>query len=349
MQHSETGNARALLRLPGQNLRSFCGDLSAPSRQLPEFRNRETFVYAPFRDGEAPYWLLEETTDTATSQNEIDRWEKQLTGSEKFDSTSRKTYDQNALKLLELLKDGELKKAILSRQLVVEKPAGFSAVSCFNKLCETYPDAAIHLFALENQEIWIGASPECLLQYRHPKLKTVSLAGTRPAGTKSEWGEKEREEQALVTQFISEILENEGLSEIELTGPETARAGKVEHLKTRFNAKTTVNLRWENIIRRLHPTPAIAGYPKEQALQAIEQCEAHQRLYYGGYFGTAQTNSAELFLNLRCMRIGHRNLQLFLGGGYTQASNVQDEWMETEHKATTLLSVIENLQNFDPS
>ncbi|MBW6536489.1 MAG: chorismate-binding protein, partial [Mariniphaga sp.] len=52
-----------------------------------------------------------------------------------------------------------------------------------------------------------------------------------------------------------------------------------------------------------------------------------------------------LFVNLRCMEILPQHYILYSGGGITARSVPEDEWEETNKKATTLLSAIETVQN----
>lgn len=342
----------ALLRLPGKAVVAFGGDAS-PTETLPEPGDEETFFYAPFQEGTSPVWSLPEKLNVDDAIADIDQLEYELEGSV-IPATPRYEYDSAANSLLEKLLADDLQKAVLSRVITAPQSKNFSATACFKMLCDTYPTAAVHLFALEGTEIWLGSSPELLLSFKENELRTVSLAATQPLNEQQpetlNWSEKELKEQSLVTGHIDQVLnDQEGIVHVNRTGPESVAAGKIAHLKTSFSATTDAAFKWGELVKKLHPTPAICGWPTLKAMDVIEQFEQHTRSYYGGFFGVGSQQSAELHLNLRCMRISINVLQLFVGGGYTAESDVNAEWNETEHKAQTLLSVVENLQNLASS
>lgn len=346
-------NVLALLRMPGQEVVAFGGSTSELTSSLQISGEESRFIYAPFREDSSPTFVLSNPLRVEDAYSALPDFQKSL-AKDAAESTSRDQYNHAAEKLMDHLRTELLKKVVLSRVMNFTLPSVFDAKACFQQLCETYPNAAVHLFAIAGKEMWIGASPECLIDFNNGQLQTISLAGTQPIGSQEiselKWSSKEKEEQQLVTDYIADILSlHDEISDIEQRGPETSAAGNVAHLKTAFSARTDPGFDWLRLVRQLHPTPAICGWPRDEALKIIEQNEAHRRLFYGGYFGTADKNNAHLYLNLRCMRITENKVQLFVGGGFTASSDIDAEWDETEHKAQTLLSVIENLRKFESS
>ena len=122
---------------------------------------------------------------------------------------------------------------------------------------------------------------------------------------------------------------------------EEVTAGNVKHLNKDFRFK--INEGILPFIRALHPTPAIAGTPTKKAIDIIYKHEIHDRNLYCGYLGLISNEKAEIYVNLRCAEVNHSVVNLYVGGGITAKSNVQDEFKETEIKAETLLSVIKKL------
>ena len=91
----------------------------------------------------------------------------------------------------------------------------------------------------------------------------------------------------------------------------------------------------------MHPTPAVAGQPKEDAIRFIKQLEPHDRDYYTGYLGPFQhQGDTDLFVNLRCMKITPAYISLYVGGGITLESDPAEEWNETRLKAQSLLKIM---------
>jgi isochorismate synthase len=188
--------------------------------------------------------------------------------------------------------------------------------------------------------LWLGVTPELLLQSTGSKINTVSLAGTKPINSTLPWGEKEREEQAYVTQYIDDVLCDLGYEKIVFDGPKTSPAPPVEHLKTYISAQHNSSEMHDKLLQNLHPTPAVCGVPKQEALQLIQSFEPHSRYYYTGFFGWTTKQSAEFYVNLRCALYQNNSWNLFVGGGLTAQSNLHDEWNETALKAQTLMAVI---------
>ena len=75
-------------------------------------------------------------------------------------------------------------------------------------------------------------------------------------------------------------------------------------------------------------------------LEKIKDLEIHNRSFYCGFLGTIDNKNCDLKVNLRCARFSSKEVQIFVGGGITSQSNPDDEFMETEIKSQTLLSVI---------
>jgi len=133
-------------------------------------------------------------------------------------------------------------------------------------------------------------------------------------------------------------LKKNGLS-YQKTGPVDHLAGKIYHLKSTFSFDAPADP--SKLIADLHPTPAVCGQPKKEAMQHILQSENYDRKYYTGYLGPVNfRNKSSLFVNLRCMEVSSEHIVLYLGGGITAASDPEKEWLETEAKAGTLLDIL---------
>ena len=77
----------------------------------------------------------------------------------------------------------------------------------------------------------------------------------------------------------------------------------------------------------------------------IRNTEKHSREYYTGFLGPVGIDDLmQLYMNLRCMKVLDDRLMLFVGGGITLDSVPYEEWEETEIKADTLLSVLQDMK-----
>ena len=250
---------------------------------------------------------------------------------------NKEEYLISGTQFLNKIKTRKLSKAIFSR--IKEVPTGNEPEAIFQELCDTYPTAFVYLISSSLFGTWIGASPEVLINIENGVGKTVALAGTKPTSDITDWGDKEKDEQKIVSDFIADKLLQLNLKEIQKSAVGELIAGPVKHLVTSFffeQGDVTI----ANIIESLHPTPAVCGLPQKEASELINEEEQHNRSLYAGVIGFISEKESKLFVNLRCAQLLEDKALLYLGGGYTKDSIVENEWTETENKAKTLLKVL---------
>ena len=113
-------------------------------------------------------------------------------------------------------------------------------------------------------------------------------------------------------------------------------SGNIKHLRNDF--KAVINRHnISDLIKELHPTPAVCGVPKEQCSEIIKNNEKYNRAFYAGYIQTEQDNEITCFVNLRCAQLFRNGILLYAGGGITALSEPEKEWKETEMKADAVL------------
>jgi len=262
--------------------------------------------------------------------------------------TNKADFIDQLERTIENIKSGEFNKVVLSRVKIIEGKYSPHLVSIFKLLCESYPNAFVYLFHVKGK-CWVGATPEPLICAANDQIYTVSLAGTRSYSEENthvaKWNHKERLEQEYVTEYIEKILAENHISRYIKKGPYTKKAGKLLHLRTDFffSAEEAGN-KLPALINTLHPTSAICGIPMEKSLNFIKSLEKHDREYYTGFLGPVGLKEGmQLFVNLRCMQVLENQLALYVGGGITAESVPEDEWEETEIKAETLLSILQQI------
>lgn len=241
------------------------------------------------------------------------------------------------------IKKGSLYKAILSRVIHEDKPDDFNLFECFENLLEAYPNTFVHLSVHQKSGIWLGATPELLFEKVEDKLSIMSLAGTQAKtnSTNYVWREKELNEHNMVGEHIESIAKKYKLNLVKKDGPLTSEAAFVVHLKTNYTYQETEILPIQDFLNDLHPTPTVGGLPAQNGVACILKNENYDRRYYCGYIGeTDFLNYALLFVNLRCMQIADDKIAIFVGGGITNASVVEEEWRETELKSKTMMQII---------
>ena len=319
----------------------------------------EGFVFAPF-DTSTPAILLKPDRDDkaifSSNANYL------IDDAVEIDiSEAEKSYHTYLIeKGIEEIKSGHLQKVVLSR--IIKTEAEINPTSIFERLLDTYSSAFCYIWFHPKVGLWLGATPEKFLKLENGHLTTNSLAGTQPftGNLNPSWGNKEREEQQLVTDYIHKALK-EIASDISIYEVSTIKAGNLLHLKTSISGKLNPDLLPE-IIKRLHPTPAVCGLPKEGSKNFILEHENYDREFYTGFLGelnlTSETKrnsnkgnienrayrsvkkSTELFVNLRCLQVVDDKAIIYVGGGVTKDSDPESEWEETVNKSSTMLKVL---------
>jgi isochorismate synthase len=268
---------------------------------------------------------------------------------------------ENAVSLaVEAIKKGTFRKVVLSRNKLVHLPHQFDLFHAFRKASDLYPHAFVSLISSQETGTWIGASPEILVGMDKNKIfKTIALAGTQAKGNQTNmsevlWTQKEIEEQALVSRYIINCLKKIRVREFDEVGPKTVASGNLLHLRTDFEIDTKeINFPQLGTIMLdlLHPTSAVCGMPKEQAMDFIQNHEKYDRQLYSGYLGPVNIgNESKIFVNLRCMQIFNHQAIMYAGAGITEDSHPLKEWKETEIKMNTMMKLLEDFEvSFSPT
>ncbi|BDD05002.1 chorismate-binding protein [Aureibacter tunicatorum] len=341
---------------------------------IEDVMKQEGFIFAPFNtdsrkiiciSSELAYEITESTcTHNATSsvarefhktldfsslKNSI-KYHFPNKGQEKHHSTYKETFINNVKNGIKNINEGSLTKIVPSKTKSIQLRSDFDPLNTFHNLSSSYSNAFISLISIPEIGTWMGATPEILIQVNQNHIfKTVALAGTQLyTGQKLgdvSWKQKEIEEQALVSRYIINRFKKIRLREFDEYGPKTIKAGNLLHLKTSFEVDMKETERPDlpqKMLELLHPTSAVCGMPREEALKFLNNNEKHDRKYFSGFLGpiNVQDNSS-LFVNLRCMELLEGQAILYAGAGVTEDSDPESEWNETEQKCNTLLNYLQ--------
>jgi len=274
---------------------------------------------------------------------------KCTTSVEKLVLTSRNDFITTLNQAIEAINDHFFKKVVIARRKEIAISKHFQVIESLYEMSASYPHAFVSYVSSPDLGKWIGATPEVLLSIENKRhFKTVSLAGTQKARKegmkKAVWTQKEIEEQALVTRYIIDCFKKIRLREYDDQGPKTIKAGNLFHLCTDFfvdmeevNFPELGNV----MLELLHPTSAVCGMPKQEALHFIEQFEPFDRELYSGYLGPINIDhNTHLAVNLRCAKLNLNSATLFAGVGITADSDPKKEWTETEMKFETMGKIL---------
>lgn len=320
----------AIYSMPGT---SHFLQISGPALPIArdEIFQHDGFVFAPFDLASEPVYVINGSVENCDLEALDDyQWEM---GKRQVEKTSRPTYTAMFDQALSAIQSGFLEKIVISARDIDQQ--GILSVSQFvTRLRQSYPNAFVYVFYMPGVEMWIGATPEMLLEVSDTTRSTVALAGTmRNVAKLTDWGEKERLEHRFVEQFVEETLDGRHYRK---TGPAPIQAGPVYHLKTEY--QIPLDEPFVNPVD-LHPGPALSGYPVPESVERIKQIEHEPRRYYTGFLGPVSTSGkCRMYINLRCLEVLQTGSVLYAGGGLTIDSDLEKEWREIQDKLSTLRS-----------
>lgn len=335
-------------RLPGEECpQLLIGEGIHLLDDLKELNGRRGFVIAPFQAKEScPIVLIESDSKRRTVY--MDGIAEEEAGAQKFPETfylppCTEEYKACFHTFIEALLDQTFDKLVLSRSRTIGKEEHFSPAFAFRTACQRYIHSYVYLCYTPPTGVWLGSTPEIILSGERGEWNTVALAGTQSlqeGRLPQIWDDKNRKEQAYVASYVRSQLLSLGIHASE-NGPYPAYAGALSHLKTDFRFPLKDNKSLGDLLKLLHPTPAVCGLPKEEAYQFILDNESHDRSYYSGLIGWLDPDGqTDLYVNLRCMHIEDDWLTLYAGGGLLASSELNDEWQETEKKMQTMARII---------
>lgn len=227
-------------------------------------------------------------------------------------------------------------KTVLSRAICGSLPQGASIGSIACRFFASYPQTFRHIYFTPSTGCWIGATPEVLLDFDKTsgRFATMAFAGTRRRGAETAWDEKNIGENRFVIDYIAEQLHAQGI-DVEMSPLTSVAFGDIEHLCCHITGQTTPG-KLAEMIDAINPTPALCGYPKEDAVKDIKSAELHQRNCYGGFVAIDDGRRYRAFVNLRCMQILGNRFCIYAGGGIVADSDALAELQETEAKSSRL-------------
>lgn len=370
------GAAIAIWQRPGMAQPQAIIDLSArPALATVDFAARQpAFVFAPFVSDpagaalqlHADLWFDGQTLHTHNRNGSGDRARRAahffttlaqyplpaswyVAGDVRNRAASEDEFTGIVRNAIDFIRTTGIAKVVVSRTAALALPTGFDPAAAFTALCACYPHAFVSLVAVPGVGAWLGATPEVLLTLDSTSLTTMALAGTqrRPTDLALEavqWGRKEAVEQEMVGAYIRNFFASAGAPNVQERGPHTVAAGSVVHLQTifRVDLPETERLMLANrVLNELHPTSAVCGMPKHQALAFILAHEGYDRSFYSGFLGPVHIQGeSSLYVNLRCMQLSADHAHLYVGAGITADSDPTAEWRETALKAETMLAVL---------
>ncbi len=251
---------------------------------------------------------------------------------------------------VDMIQQGAFEKVVLARSIQVlldDQAEAFDISTTLQRLRESYPTA--YVFAVQRGErYFVGATPERLVQAQDGQIYTMALAGSARRGETEEedeqlglellQSEKNNSEHTIVVAMVREALRNH-CTNVNVTAlPELLKLKNLQHLKTAIAGELIPGRCILDVMADLHPTPAVGGFPRHAALEAIRNTEELDRGWYAGPLGWIGAGGhGEFAVALRSGLIDGSKATLFAGCGIVANSDPQAEYAECGLKFQVML------------
>jgi menaquinone-specific isochorismate synthase len=95
------------------------------------------------------------------------------------------------------------------------------------------------------------------------------------------------------------------------------------------------------LVRALHPTPAVCGTPRDLALAFIRAHEGFDRRRYAGAVGWVDARGNGTWaVSIRCAELDGSSARVYAGNGIVADSDPETELAETRAKLQAMLSAL---------
>jgi menaquinone-specific isochorismate synthase len=258
------------------------------------------------------------------------------------DSPNFEGWRENIKRALSALSEGRLGKVVLARRAEFGFCRDLDPTLLLESLKAATPGCFHFYVEPEDGIAFLGASPERLFRREGRSVESEAVAGTRPRGVSSAEDEglrddllhsaKDRSEHTYVSKGIREALEPLcEVLEIEDHVSEMMLA-RGRHLRSKVRGTLEDDVTDAALLDAMHPTPAVGGYPRSEALEQIHALEPFDRGWYAGPVGWIGQEASEFAVGIRSGLARGRTLALFSGAGIVAGSFPEEEWAEIEQK-----------------
>jgi anthranilate synthase component I len=241
-------------------------------------------------------------------------------------------------------------------QVVLSKNISFrikgDLLSIYSKLREINPSPYMYFLKINDTAI-IGSSPEMLVRVTGDYVETFPIAGTRPVVKSEIENERLRKELSIDEKEVAEHtmlvdLARNDLGRVCKYGTVKVRGlmsikkfSHVQHIVSHVEGYLRDHLDSYDALRAVFPAGTVSGAPKVRAMEIIDELEPHPRELYGGAIGYFSANgSCDFAITIRSLIIKKNKASIQSGAGIVMDSMPDKEWIETQDKASGLLSAL---------
>lgn len=255
-----------------------------------------------------------------------------------------------------------IEKVVLARRLELRAEPPIDPVAVLDRLVAQDGHSLgylVDLSGVRDSDTWlVGASPEILVRCTGGVVTCRPLAGSAPRNADPVVDSatanallasgKDLREHAFVTRHVRQVL-GACCSSVEIgETPQLYSTPKMWHLGTSIRGTLAdPNMTALDLVRHLHPTPAVCGTPTDAARRLIDDQEEPRGFYAGAVGWCDAAGDGEWIVAIRCAEIsdGGRAATAYAGGGIVAESDADAELDETSAKFATILTALDALDH----
>ncbi|MCG5525976.1 isochorismate synthase [Ectothiorhodospira haloalkaliphila] len=251
--------------------------------------------------------------------------------------------------ILEHIQQGRIHKAVLARrvELQLNDPLpGFATLKRWH-----HTNGGSFCFALEHgHKLFMGCSPERLFSREDRRVCTESLAGTvRRGRSRQEDAQLEHtllrdpkliHEHELVTRYVRDRIAPWVTCTDCPTEAGVVKLDRIQHRYLPIRATLRPGVMDDQLLKALHPTPAVCGFPRREAQELIARRETTHRGWYSGVVGMISPRRSEFAVAIRSALVERNRVLCYSGVGIVEGSTPEAEWNELEAKIESFLAVL---------
>ena len=218
-------------------------------------------------------------------------------------------WDAAVTDTLDLVSGNSVGKVVLARKSIFEFAAELDPFACLQTLLPAAQRCYRFCFVPVAGRGFLGAPPERLYRREGRRILCDAIAGTRTRGVGASLdrqlerdlmgSDKERREQDYVVRGIRESLAPLCGSLNAGTDPSVVKLHQCQHIMSSFEGTLRDGVGDAELLKTLHPTPAVGGYPTDRAIREIAKLEPFDRGWYAGPVGWVGRDGAEFAVAIR--------------------------------------------------
>jgi len=270
-------------------------------------------------------------------------------------ATDRSSWEGAVEECLAIIRGGVVSKVVLARTLDLDlgdPRDSIDTVEVVEHLWEANRGSHVFMFEPEPGSAIIGAAPETIATLQDGVFHATAVAGSiRRGSTPREQAElatrllasdKDRIEQRIALDDMLRRLETVAQQIRTDPQPHVLTLARIQHLETEIRASVPAEIGILDLLRLLHPTPAVCGLPREAAMALLADEEPFDRGWYAGPVGWFDPEGNGIFAPaLRTGISAGLGWRLFAGAGIIEGSVPALEWDETAIKFEPMLRALE--------